>query len=135
MAEAGRSLWAALHLLDRQVVDRDGVPCAKVDDLDFVEAEEPGGLPILTDILCGQAALAHRLDRRRSRAVELLRRVIRPVPEPGPARISFGTVTEIGTDVTVSLRRTDLEVSVVEEWLGRHVLSHVPGSGIRRERR
>ena len=33
MNEAGRSLWLGLHLLDRQVLDCDGQPVAKVDDM------------------------------------------------------------------------------------------------------
>jgi hypothetical protein len=132
MAEAGRSLWAALNLLDRQVIDRDGLFSGKVDDLEITESADPDGLPVVTAILTGQAALAARFGPRLGRAVELLRRVIRPEPEPGPGRISFGLVREVGTAIEITVPRNDLETSAVESWLAAHVLSHVPGSGIRR---
>jgi hypothetical protein len=131
---AGRSLWAALHLLDRQILDRDGISLAKVDDLEFSEPSADGDLPVLTDILCGQAALARRFGRRLGRGVEMLRRVIQPTAEPGPARISFGSVTNVGVDIRVSLDRDSADVTVVERWLEREVLSHLPGSGTKRQR-
>jgi hypothetical protein len=132
MTTAGRSLWAALHLLDRQILDRDGTPLAKVDDLEFSEPESNGDLPVLTDILCGQAALARRFNRRLGRGVELLRRVMQPTAEPGPGRISSGAVTDVGVDVRVALGRNDADVTVMERWLQREVLTHIPGSGIKK---
>jgi hypothetical protein len=129
----GRSLWAALHLLDRQVVDRDALPVAKVDDLGFEPSAEPGGLPILTDILCGQAAHAQRFNRRMARGLELLRRVIEPAPEPGPARISWVHVQDVGTAVHLTADRHEFAVTVFDTWLATEVLSRVPGSGITKE--
>jgi hypothetical protein len=129
VADPGRSLWAACHLLDRQVVDRHGVPVAKVDDLELTPSDDADGLPILTDILCGQAALAGRFDRRLGRALEGLRRVIDPTDEPGPARIGFGVVTTIGPEIGLSVDGEELAVTVVDRWLAEHVLSHLPGSG------
>jgi hypothetical protein len=130
---SGRSLWAALHLLDRQVLDRDALPVAKVDDLDFAPSAEPDGLPILTDILCGQAAHAQRFHPRVARALELLRRVIEPVPEPGPARIPWVHVGDVDTAVHLSADRHEFAVTVFDTWLAREVLSRVPGSGVTRE--
>ena len=43
---AGRVLEAGLHLLDRQLVDRDGRLAGKVDDLEFELPE--GGPPVVT---------------------------------------------------------------------------------------
>ena len=129
----GRSLWAALHLLDRQVLDCNDAPVAKVDDLLLSTPEEEGGLPVVTDILCGQAALAHRFNRRLGRAFELLRRVIEPASEPGPGRISFGVVKDIGTGIKLTVERRALPATVVERFLAQHVLSHIPGSGFGEE--
>jgi hypothetical protein len=125
---AGRALWAGLHLLDRQVVDRDEVPSAKVDDLDFALADEPGGLPVLTDILCGQAALAGRVWPRLARGLELLRRTVDPVAEPGPARVPWSAVASVATHLTLHVRRQDLPVSVAERWLAREVVGRIPGA-------
>jgi len=128
---AGRDLWAGLHLLDRQMVDRDGVSVGKVDDLAFRLPDAPGELPVVTHILCGQAALAHRISPRLGRLVERLRRLIHPVPDPGPASISFGAVTDIRTDIHLAIDRREAPTIAVDRWLAVHVLGPVPGAGVR----
>ena len=67
--QSGRWLDAQLHLLDRQVLDVDGVPIAVVDDLELSEVpfgqEIPIGTPppVITALLSG-AAIATRLSWR-----------------------------------------------------------------------
>lgn len=53
-------LDAALHLLDRQVVDRDGLMVCNVDDLEITE--DASGRLAVTGILVGPAALWPRLS-------------------------------------------------------------------------
>jgi hypothetical protein len=122
--EGGRRRWAARHLLDRQIADADDVATAKVDDL---ELELSGELPVVTAILCGQAALAGRFAPRMARLFERLRRVVDPVGEPGPARIPWSAVKDVGTDVRLTSRRDDLEVTAAETWLATHVIGRIPG--------
>jgi hypothetical protein len=56
---AGRTLDAQLHLMDRQVLDHDGVPVTTVDDLELsgpdLDTEIPPGTaaPVLTALLTG----------------------------------------------------------------------------------
>jgi hypothetical protein len=126
----GRSLWAALHLLDRQIMDNRGTPVAKIDDLEF-SVEPDDELPKLDNILSGAAAWSWRQNPRLGRAVELLRRVIVPVAEPGPVRISFGTVKRIEADIELDVDADSLDIEVAERWLSRHIISHIPGSGVR----
>ena len=130
MSAAGRELWARLHLLDRPILDAEGIPSAKVDDLEFSLPEEPDGLPILTAVLCGNAALARRFNRRLAQRLELLRRVFVPVERPGPARIDMSEVKRIGPALHITPRRHELEVATLDRWLARNVLAHLPGSGI-----
>ena len=140
MPTPGRSVWAALQLLDRQIVDRNDMPAAKVDDLEFAlpddsesesESEsDAGDLPVLTDILCGPAALAGRFNRRLGHAIELLRRVIQPTAEPGPARVAWSLVREFDTKVTLNVTADEAGLTHVDRWLTREVLAHSPGSGI-----
>ena len=59
---AGRILEAGLHLLDRQLIDRDGRLAGKVDDLEL-EVPEGGGPPVVTAILAGPGALSRRVAR------------------------------------------------------------------------
>jgi hypothetical protein len=132
MTAAGREVWAHLHLLDRQIVDVDGISTAKVDDLEFSVPEEPDGLPVLTAVLCGSAALSRRFNRRLAHELELLRRVLVPVEDPGPARIDIALVQHIGPAVELTMRCQELEVTLLDRWLARNVISHIPGSGIAR---
>lgn len=130
MTTPGRSLWAALNLLDRQVQDTNGVSCAKVDDLEFTASQEPDGLPILTSIICGQAGLAYRFSHRISRHLEHARRVMDPRVDPGPARISMGVVKRVATDIELTIDRRELPVSTWERWLSNHIVAHIPGSRV-----
>ncbi|UDY25367.1 PRC-barrel domain-containing protein [Nocardioides sp. Kera G14] len=93
---------AALHLLDRQVVDCDGLLVCKVDDLEL--EERPGGL-YATGILVGRTALIPRLTGALGqRSLHFWRRM---GDEQGdrtdPYRIAFEDVTEVTT--IVRLRR------------------------------
>ena len=60
---AGRVLDAGLHLLDRQLVDKDGRLAGKVDDLELT-FPEGGGPPQVTAILAGPGALSRRIGGR-----------------------------------------------------------------------
>jgi hypothetical protein len=51
-------LDAALELLDRQLLDRDGTPAGKVDDLELTDSGEGLKQPYVTAILTGPGALA-----------------------------------------------------------------------------
>ncbi len=51
-----------LSLLDRQLVDRDGRPVGKVDDIRF-DWPDGGGPPIVSKILVGPIAFGERFGR------------------------------------------------------------------------
>jgi hypothetical protein len=130
MNGSGRSLWAYLHLLDRQLLDRDGRPVAKVDDLVISEPDNPSELPVVTAMLCGPAALGRRFGPRLGSMLEALRGVTCP-ESPEPASISMDLVTDIGPALELSARREELPVNDVEEFLADHVVAHIPGAGER----
>ena len=124
---AGRVYDAALHLLDRQLVDRDGKLVGKVDDLEL-EVPEGGGAPYVTAILAGPGALAGRLGGRLGAWLEGLAGRLRERDEPRPARISFAWVKKIGSAVELSAAKQDLETDVVERWVAEHVIGRLPGA-------
>lgn len=132
---AERELWAMLHLMDRQLIDRDGVSAGKIDDLVFSEPAGADQLPVLTDILTGVAALGRRLfgvaigaELQRARCIA----TGDAQPPPEPARIPMAAVRKIGSHIDLNVARDDLDVTRLDRWLARAVLSHVPGSGIER---
>jgi hypothetical protein len=124
---AGRVLDAGLHLLDRQLRDKDGKLAGKVDDLEFT-LPEGGGPPQVTAILAGPGALAGRLDGRLGTWLEAVANRLRDSNEPRPARIHFGVVKRIGSSVDLSVAKDQLETDWVEAWVRDHLIGHIRGA-------
>jgi sporulation protein YlmC with PRC-barrel domain len=124
-----RSMWAALSLLDRQIIDQDGLHAGKVDDVEFQLAEEAGGLPVVTSLLQGPIALGRRLAGWMGRGIESAAKRLHPDRDPEPSRVALGVVKEIGTHVELSIPRADLPPFRLEDWLRERVVRRIPGAG------
>jgi hypothetical protein len=115
----GRVLDARLHLLDRQVLDRDGVPVSTVDDLEVEDVPRPAALdrgtppPRLTALLAG-SVLVTRLFGGRPPASRL-------------SRIVIGHVGEVGIVLRLRTDARSEEVPWVERWLRDRIFRHIPG--------
>jgi hypothetical protein len=119
----GRVLFVNVHLLDRQIVDRDGQFVAKVDDLEFERGSD--GELYIAKIMIGPRALGPRLRGRLGVWVRSIAERLSTEPIP---TIDFALVTEIESSVTVATSRDDLDVTPLEDWVRDHVISRVPGS-------
>jgi hypothetical protein len=119
----GRSLDVNLHLLDRQVVDRDGLFVCKVDDLELERGAE--GAVYVTKILAGPRALGPRLGGRLGVWVRSIAERLSTGPMPS---IDFALVVDIDSAVTLSASRDDLAVGELEDWVRDHIVARVPGS-------
>ena len=123
-----REMLAGLHLLDHQILDRDGWAAGKVDDLELEVAEDPTtDLPVVTAILSGAGALSRRLEGRLGRFVESIDE--RLARERVPSRIGFTLVTKIASHVTVTASREEMETNRGERWVREHAIEHLPGAG------
>ena len=123
---AGRRLYLGLHLLDRQLVDREGRLAGKVDDLEL-EQRDDGRLAV-TGILAGPGVLAQRMGRRRF-GPWLQQAVARLVDgHPSIQRIPLTRVTNIGNHVDLAVDRHELATFATERWVQDHIVSHIPGS-------
>ena len=127
MPPPGRIRDLGLELLDRQIVDRDGMLAGKVDDLELSFPEAGSGPPFVTAILAGPGALARRLGGRLGRWVEST--YARLAEDPTPSRISFGVVKRIGTQIDLTVSREDLDIAGLEDWVRGRVISKIPGAG------
>jgi hypothetical protein len=115
----GRWLDAQLHLLDRQVLDVDGVPTAVVDDLEL--SEVPFGQeipidtrpPVVTALLSG-AAIATRIFGGRP-------------PESRMQRTPWGHVVEVGVVIKLGVMRDTLDLAWTERWVRNHIIGRIPG--------
>jgi hypothetical protein len=114
----GLVLDARLHLLDRQVLDVDGVPVCTVDDLE-VHGVDGADLPdgsqtaVVTSLLSG-AVLATRIFGGRP-------------PSSRWRRIRWSHVADVGTTVHLGVHGSELDVTWTERWVRDHIIARIPG--------
>jgi hypothetical protein len=122
----GRTLYAGLHLLDRQLIDRDGRLCGNVDDLELTEGDD--GQWYVSAILSGPGALWYRFGRRRLGTWLRSRLGTSFGDTPDPDRIPMRRVSDIGSAVTLSASHNEVGSAAAERWVCDHIISHIPGS-------
>jgi hypothetical protein len=120
---AGRVLDLNLHLLDRQVIDTEGLLVCKVDDLELEPGED--GALYVSAILVGPRALGRRIGGRLGRWITSI--ASRQATTP-PPRVDISLVRDIGSAVTLDARRADLDLAPLDDWVDRHIISRIPGS-------
>jgi hypothetical protein len=117
--EVARWLDAQLHLLDRQVLDVDGVPMAVVDDLELSEApvgeEIPIGTPppVITALLSGPV-LGTRIFGGRP-------------PDSRMERTPWAAVADVGVVIKLAVRQETSDVAWTERWVRDHIIGRIPG--------
>ncbi|WP_431922943.1 hypothetical protein [Micromonospora wenchangensis] len=113
------------QLLDRQIVDADGLLLGKVDDVEFAVDER--GVPYVSCLLTGQGALGRRIGGRVGwLLVALADRFTEEAS--APLRIPFGQVARIDSAVRLRTRADELPRPPVETWLRRHLIDRIPGA-------
>jgi sporulation protein YlmC with PRC-barrel domain len=101
-------LDAALHLMDRQVLDSDGMMVCNVDDLEITDG--PGDDISVTGLLVGPAALVPRFSGRLGGWLRQMWTAL-GVQYAGrelPLRLGLDLVEHVGSDVRVRARREGL---------------------------
>lgn len=109
---AGRVIDARLHLLDRQVLDPDGVPVAVVADLELRTTES--GDVVVDQLLFGSVFLARLIGGSPPRSRML--------------GVPWRVVTALDDAVRVGVRADSLDVTWVERWVRDHVIGRIPGA-------
>lgn len=97
-----------LHLMDRQIVDDEGLAVGKVDDVELTG--QPDGALVVTGLLLGPAALVPRLGGRFGRAVRrawLQLRVVR-ADRDVPGWIPIGRVRELTSELHLDVAREEV---------------------------
>ena len=127
---AGQTLDAQLHLLDRQVLDSDGVPVTTLDDIELGApgggdvsarsdgsggAEFPEGTPppVITALLTGPV-LGTRIFGGRPPSSRLI-------------RIPWKVVADVGVVVRLGVSGQDLDADWVERWIRDKIIARIPG--------
>ncbi|CAL9383659.1 hypothetical protein [Nocardiopsis dassonvillei] len=112
-------------VLDRQIVDRDGQPVGKADDVEF--SWEEGASPTMAALLTDSAALGPRLSGRLGRLWRTVLRRLRP-SEHEPVRIPVGDVEDFSPTTRLSTPAPEGS-RAAERWLSRNVIGRIPGAG------
>ncbi|MGX1161997.1 hypothetical protein FBY31_3947 [Arthrobacter sp. SLBN-100] len=118
-AVVGRVLDAQLHLLDRQVLDNDGVPVTTVDDLELsgpaldVELAPGTPAPVITALLTG-AVLGTRIFGGRPPSSRLI-------------RIPWKDVAGVDVVIRLGVRGGNLDATWVERWIRDKIITRIPG--------
>ena len=125
----GRHLWAGLKLLDRQLLDRDGLSAGCCDDIELTDFDG-GDQLYAAAILAGPGALAYRLRRRRlGRWISRVHREVSVGDNEDPTRIPFNVVSDLGPAIKVALDVEEMGSHSTERWMRDHVIGRIPGSG------
>jgi hypothetical protein len=125
---AGRQIWAALELLDHQIVDPDGRLAGKVDDIEFELADEPDSLPVATALVSGLGGLAGQIGGGAGRWICAIEQRIAHPDGPKTGTISFGAVSKISEHVEVSTPREQLDSNRAEQWVRDVIIGKIPGA-------
>ena len=124
---AARRLWAGLTMLDKQLLDRNGVLCGNVDDLELEESED--GTLLVVGIRSGAGALSKRLGSPvLGHWLEQVHRGVDP-ERADHTLIPLSRVDEIGSHVKLSLEHQQTATWHTERWVADHVIGHIPGAG------
>jgi len=107
----GKVIDAELHLLDRLLVDRDGVPVSVVNDVEIEERDD--GPPRVTHLVLGSAIVPRFLGGH--------------PPLHRLERLPWSKVAELGTALTLAGDRAESDDVWFEDWLRRHVVGRIPG--------
>jgi sporulation protein YlmC with PRC-barrel domain len=121
------TLFIGFHLLDRQVLDRDGQDVGKVDDVELT-IDESG--PRIKALLVGPLALGPRLGGWLGTCVTGIASRLHPDSEPGPIRIPYDLVQRVDAAIVLSVRRELLPEPQVETWLRQHLIGRIPGNEV-----
>lgn len=115
-------------VLDKQLLDRDGLRMGRVDGLVMQVAER--SQPRVTHIEIGGTTLWARLHPSFERIAIRLARMWGP-KKPGPVRIPWSRVETVGRDIKLDVKAKESGSIAWEIWIARHIIGHIPGSGHR----
>jgi hypothetical protein len=118
-------LLIGFDLLDRQIVDRDGTPVGKVDDVELATAAD--GALYVAALLTGQQALGARFGGVLGRWITAVAARL-DIHRLGPRRIGYDLVATVDSAVHLSVRRDLLPEPALETWLNDHLIGRIPGA-------
>src|ERR1043166_7485159 len=129
MVAQSRKLRLIRDVLDKLLVDRDGVPLGRVDGIVLIIGGE-NSCPRVAQIESGIATLARRLNARFARA---LHRIVNKIGFGWrrPIRIAWSEIESLGKEVKLDVRAESSRLLERERWVRDHVIRRIPGQGMK----
>lgn len=119
------------HVVDKELLDCDGLRAGKVDDLllEIPEAGAGGGVaaPVVKAILTGPMALSADMPRMVSRLTRLLYRLL-GLARPEPITIGWEHVITIDVVVHLDIDRERAGIMALAEAVDRRFIGRLPGA-------
>lgn len=112
-------LDAQLHLLDRQILDVDGIPTSVAADVELngIEWDEPvdpdGAAPYISHLLSGPVVINRIFGGR--------------PPTSRLYRIKWSALSRIGSALEINVKSETLDVDWPERWVRDHIIARIPG--------
>jgi hypothetical protein len=119
-------LDAGLRLLDRQIIDRNDQPVAKVDDLELTIDQQ--GHPYVSALLCGPGAWGPRVGGRLGNWIAAIWYRLHPQAAPTPTRIPIEAMNKLDAAVHLNVDRETTGTQALNDWLATHVIEPIPGA-------
>lgn len=119
------------HVVDKDILDKNGVRAGKVDDLllDFGEPGADGRLPdpVVEAIITGPMTLSRYLWRWVGALARSFYRLC-GLKDPRPTQIPWRAVTEINVVVYVDINRDETSIVQLQQAAERRFIDRLPGS-------
>ncbi len=114
--------------LDQQIVDADGLPLGRVEDVELAQAGRAA--PRITAVLTGIEALGERMDGALGASLARVAARLRPpASDEGATRIDPDLIESAGPKVELRVGHDELpHVAAVERWLSERLVSRIPGA-------
>lgn len=117
---------AHLELMDRQILDHDGMMIGKVDDVELEERDD--GRIYVTGFLCGPGALGPRFGGAMGSIIsDTWSRLSGRIE---PARVEWSQVSAVETAIRLAVGRTTVAIDGFEDWMRERVIAAIPGSKV-----
>ena len=116
-------------VLDKLLVDRDGIPLGRVDGIVLLLAPNQSR-PRVAQIESGLPTLARRLSGRLARALHWVTRKLGG-RWPRPVRLPWSRVESLGKELKVNICAENSRLLARERWLRDHIIRRIPGSGMK----
>ncbi|HEY6111755.1 MAG TPA: hypothetical protein VIV62_04515 [Chthoniobacterales bacterium] len=127
MSNQSRKLRLVHDVLDKLLVDRDGVPLGRVDGIVLIISGKDSR-PRVAQIESGLATLARRLNARFARALQWLVRKLR-LRWRRLVRIPWSKIESVGRELKLDVCADNSRMLERERWLRDHIVRRIPGNG------